>query len=128
MRLVTIAVLAVYFAAGLPAQKQTNPLEDHARYDVYSKDSEARQRQETLKSIGHMNAQERLEYAFADLKSLDAQIEKLNQLSAELKTGLAGSDPGMLTKVQLKRVDELEKLAKDIRVRVRKAAVIAQVE
>ena len=128
MRLSTIVVLAAGFAAGLPAQKQTNPLEDHMSYDAYTKDSEARKRQETLKSIGHMNAQERLDYAFADLKSMEAQIEKLNQLSAELKTGVAGSDPTVLSKASLKRLDELEKLAKDIRLRLRRAAMVAQVD
>jgi hypothetical protein len=128
MKLSTIAALAALLAAGLWGQKATNPLEDHTSYDAYSKDSENRKRQEALKSIGHMNPQERLEQAFADLKALDGQIEKLNQLNAELRTGIAGSDPKILTRAQLKRVDELEKLAKDIRVRVRRAAVVAQVE
>ena len=125
MKLSTIAVWAMFSIAGPWAQKATNPLEDHSSYDAYSKDSETRKRQEDLKSFGRGDPKVRMEAAMSELKSAEADIEKLNQLSAELKTAIANNDSSVLTKANMKRTDELEKLAKNIRAKIKKAAAIA---
>jgi hypothetical protein len=128
MRLSKIALLAALSTAGLWAQKQTNPLEDHTSYDAYSRDSETRKRQEDLKSIGRGDPKVRLEAAMSELKSADADIEKLHQLSTELKTAIANSDSSVLTRANMKRTDELEKLAKNIRAKMKRAAAMAQLD
>ena len=128
MKLSTITLWAVFGTAGLWAQKATNPLEDHSGYDAYSKDSETRKRQEDLKSIGRGDPKLRMEAAMSELKSADADIEKLHQLSTELKAALANSDSTVLSKANMKRTDELEKLAKNIRAKMKRAAAIAQLD
>ena len=128
MKLSAITLLAAFSTAGLWAQKQTNPLEDHTSYDAYSKDSETRKRQEDLKSIGRGDPKVRIEAAMSELKSADADIEKLQQLSSELKTAVANSDSSVLTRANMKRTDELEKLAKNIRAKLKRAAAMAQLD
>lgn len=128
MKLSTMTALAVFSITGLWAQKQTNPLEDHTSYDAYSKDSETRKRQEDLKSIGRGDPKVRMEAAMSELKSADADIEKLQQLSTDLKTAVANSDSTVLSKASMKRTEELEKLAKTIRAKMKKAAAIAQID
>ena len=128
MRLSTITLLAMFSTAGLWAQKQTNPLEDHTSYDAYSKDSESRKRQEDLKSIGRGDPKVRMEAAMSELKSAEGDIEKLHQLSTELKTAIANNDSSVLTKANMKRTDELEKLAKNIRAKMKKASAMAPLD
>jgi hypothetical protein len=128
MKLSIITMLAVFSTGGLWAQKATNPLEDHTSYDAYSKDSETRKRQEDLKSIGRGDPKVRMEAAMSELKSADADIEKLRELSTELKTAIANSDSSVLTKANMKRTDELEKLAKNIRAKMKRAAAMAQLD
>src|SRR5260221_9027503 len=128
MKLSRIAILAIFCAFGLRAQKATNPLEDHTSYDAYSKDSETRKRQEDLKSIGRGDPKLRMEAAMSELKSAEGDIEKLHQLSTELKTAIANNDSSVLTKANMKRTDELEKLAKNIRAKMKRASAIAPLD
>ena len=128
MKLSTITLLAAFSTAGLWAQKATNPLEDHTSYDAYSKDSETRKRQEDLKSIGRGDPKLRMEAAMSELKSAEGDIAKLHQLSTELKTAIANNDSSILTKANIKRTDELEKLAKNIRAKMKRASSIAPLD
>ena len=121
MRFSRIAVLIVFFSVCVSAQRQ-RPFEAPSSGDPYSHDNLARRQQVELNSMGRGDLEARMQRALADLKSLNHQIDKLNKLSAELKIALASNDPDILSKDSLKRTDEIEKLAKNIRARMKKAA------
>lgn len=124
MKLSRIAILAIFCAAGLNAQSSSRSLEDRTNY---GQDGE-QNRQLELKSTSGGTAEERLEHAFADLKSLNQKIEKLSLLSGELKAALANDDPSVLRKATLKRMDEIEKLARDVRAGLKRAAMVARID